>query len=75
MSSQMKTFTEWICTVFFEMPHESIKYLKQLLEIDDQSPDYHFLSGVSYSNLRQYDKAIPEYEEALEINYKWGSKP
>ena len=75
MSYQMKTYTDWIYADYFETPNERIKYLKQLLEIDDQSPDYHFLLGVSYQNVFQFNNAIPEYEKALEINYKWGSRP
>jgi tetratricopeptide (TPR) repeat protein len=75
MSYQMKTYTDWIYACYFETPYERIKYMKQLLEIDDQSPDYHFLLGVAYHILYQYDKAIPEYQEALEINFKWDSKP
>jgi tetratricopeptide (TPR) repeat protein/TolB-like protein len=75
MSPQMKTYTEYTYSVFFGTPKERIKYLNLLLEIDDRSTDYHYLLGNTYYNLYQYDKAIPEYEEALEINYKWGSKP
>ncbi len=70
-----KLMTNWIYAQNFETPQEQIKYIKQLLEIDDQSPDYHFLLGISYLDLYQYDKGIPEYEKALEIHHKWGSKP
>jgi tetratricopeptide (TPR) repeat protein len=31
--------------------------------------------GIVYSRLFQFDKAIPEYEKALEIYKKWDSKP
>jgi tetratricopeptide (TPR) repeat protein len=75
MSYQMKTYTDWIYSVLYETPNEWIKYLEQLLEIDNQSPDYHYLLGWVYSCLNKYDKAIPEFQKALEINYKWDSKP
>ena len=75
LSYQMRTYTDWIYAYYFETPNERIIYLKQLLEIDDQSPDYHFLLGSAYASLFQFSNAIPEYEKALEINYKWGSKP
>jgi Tfp pilus assembly protein PilF len=65
----------WIYAVNFETPQEQIKYIRQLLEIDNQSPRNHFVLGMAYLDLYQYDKAIPEYEKALEIYYKWGIKP
>jgi tetratricopeptide (TPR) repeat protein len=60
--------------LFFETPQETIKYLKQLLEIDDQSPTYHFFLGMAYNDLDQYDKAITELEKCLEVYRKWGKK-
>ena len=38
-------------------------------------PLNYFLLGTSYNNLNQYDNAVPEFEEALEIFKKWDSKP
>jgi tetratricopeptide (TPR) repeat protein len=75
MPLQQKLMTNWIYALNFETPQEQIKNARQLLEIDDQSPNYHFILGMAYLNLYQYDKAIPEYEKALEIYHKWGSKP
>ena len=48
---------------------------KTIMEFDDQWPIYHYNLGLAYSDLYQYDKAIPEYEKALEIFKKWGIKP
>jgi tetratricopeptide (TPR) repeat protein len=59
----------------FLNPKESIKYLLQLQEIDDQAPNVYFCLGWIYARLQQYDNAIPEFEKALEIYNKWGSKP
>jgi tetratricopeptide (TPR) repeat protein len=67
--------TNWIYAKYFETPNEEIIYLKQLLDLDDQNPKIHHNLGNSYFDLYQYDKAIPEYEKALEIYKKWGSKP
>jgi tetratricopeptide (TPR) repeat protein len=75
MSYQMRTYTDFEYATYFETPDDKIRYLKQLLEIDDQSPDYHYLLASSYFNLYQFDKALPELEKALEINKKWGTKP
>ena len=72
---QQKLMANWIYAVNFETPQEEINYVRQLLEIDDQFPNYHFLLGSAYLGLNQYDKGIPEYEKALEIYRKWGLKP
>jgi adenylate cyclase len=60
---------------FFETPFEEIKYLKQLAEIDDKFPGTFYDIGLIYYRLSQYDKAIPEFEKALEIYKKLDSKP
>jgi TolB-like protein/Tfp pilus assembly protein PilF len=72
MSMKMKIRTNWLYASYFETPYEAIKYLKQLQEIDNQ--DGFFDLGNNYSWLHQYDKAIPEYEKAIEINKKQGLK-
>jgi len=75
MPFQQKIMAEWIYAVNYETPQEEIKYVRQLLEIDDQYPNYHFMLGMAYLGLNQYDKGIPEYKKALEIYNKWGLKP
>ncbi|MBN1187555.1 MAG: hypothetical protein JXB49_35095 [Bacteroidales bacterium] len=75
MSYQMKTYTDYQYAGYFGTPFDQIGFLKQLLEIDKQSPDYHYLLGNRYLSINQYYNAIPEFEEALEINYHWGSRP
>jgi tetratricopeptide (TPR) repeat protein len=59
---------------YFETPNEVIKYYRQLLEIDDQNSIALYLIGLSYIQLEQYDKAIPELEKSLEINKKWSAQ-
>jgi tetratricopeptide (TPR) repeat protein len=56
-------------------PHEAIKYLLQLEEIDNQWPHLYYDLGWNYFDLQQYDKSITEYEKALELYDKWGIKP
>ena len=75
MSIQQMLYTNFVYAVCFETPHERIKYLKQLLEIDDKLPHAYYDLGFSYFNLYQYDKAINAYEKSLEIYKEWGSKP
>jgi Tfp pilus assembly protein PilF len=75
MPPQQKIFTNWLYAAAFETPYERIKYLKQILEFDDQVPLIHFQLGSDYMDLYQYDNAIREFEKALEIYKKWESKP
>jgi tetratricopeptide (TPR) repeat protein len=75
MTMQQKIWTNRAYALFFETPYEEIKYVRQLQEIDDQLPLNYYSLGWIYNKLYQYDKAIPEYEKALEIYNKWGSKP
>jgi len=74
MPIKMQILANWAYANYFETPYEEITYLKQLLEIDDHRTISYFLLGDSYNTLYQYDKAIPEFEKALEIYNKWGSK-
>ncbi|MBE0676566.1 MAG: tetratricopeptide repeat protein, partial [Bacteroidales bacterium] len=64
-----------IHAMYYETPNESIKYQRQLLEIDNQLPDVYTDIGFDYNRLKQYNRAIPELEKALEIYEKWGIKP
>jgi TolB-like protein len=75
MSLQEKIWTDKTYAEYFVTPYETIKYLKQLQKIDDQSPILYFNLGLQYQTLQQYDKAIPEYEKMWKILDKWGSKP
>ena len=75
MPVQQKIFAQWLYAAAFETPHEKVKYLNQLLEFDDQVPLLHYQLGNDYMELYQYDKAILEFEKALDIYKKWDSKP
>jgi len=75
MPLNLKIMTDWLHAAIFATPNEEIKYLKQILEIDDQRPLQYFILGNSYNGIYQFDKAIPEFEKALEITNKWGVKP
>ena len=75
MSMREKIGTNWTYSRFFETPNEGVKYLRQLLKIDDQSVQTYVNLGDCYNELYQYNKAIPEFEKSLEIYKKWNSKP
>ena len=61
--------------IFFGTFYDRIKYLKQLLELDDQNPMTWFNIGDCYFELRQFEDAIPEFEKALELFERFGTKP
>jgi tetratricopeptide (TPR) repeat protein len=63
-----------VYAILFKTPNESITWLRQLLEIDDQQPTTYYILGFRYLSLYQYDKAIPEFKKTLEIYDKWDSK-
>lgn len=75
MSALSKNLINFTYAAYFETPYEEIKYLKQFLDIDDQSPGLYWQLGNAYGELNQYDEAIPEFEKGLEISDKWGSRP
>jgi tetratricopeptide (TPR) repeat protein len=75
MPMQEEIFTKWLYSMYFETPYEGIKYLKQLLKIDDQRATTHHNLGNCYFDLSQYNMAISEYEKVLELYKKWGVKP
>ena len=60
---------------FFETPVEEVKYLRQLLEVDETYPGTYYDIGLAYMGAYQYEKAIPEFEKSLEIYKKLDCKP
>jgi tetratricopeptide (TPR) repeat protein len=74
-SQQLKIFADFIYAVYFETPIEQIKYIRQWDQIDDQLPFNKWNLGRIYNEFYQYDKAIPEFNQALAIYKKWGVKP
>jgi TolB-like protein/Tfp pilus assembly protein PilF len=75
LSLQDKIRANLLYAFCFESKNEQIKYLKQLIEFDDQSPEAHFNLSLIYFITGQYDKTITEEEKTLEIYKKWRSKP
>jgi tetratricopeptide (TPR) repeat protein len=75
MSRIEELIIEYQHAYLFETPNEEIKYLKQILEIDNQQAIYYYNLGMNYIKIIQFEKAIPEFHEALQLYKKWGIKP
>jgi len=72
---QQKVIANWLYAVYYETYLEENKYLLQYLEFDDMAPPLYYMLGLNYNGLYQYDRAIPEFEKALEIYDNWDMKP
>ena len=68
-----KLMLDHLNAFYFETQNEEIKYLKQILEIDELNPTYWFFLGRAYYRLYKYRDAIISWEKALEINKRWGT--
>ena len=64
---------EFLNAYYYETPNEEIKYLKQILEIDELNSDYWYLLGNAYYEKHQYRDAVISYKKALEIHKNWGT--
>ena len=74
-SPHIRTKLEDLYALFTEGPEGRIKYLEELPNYDDQDPHNYSDLGNVYNDLGLYEKAIPEFEKALDIYKKWGTKP
>lgn len=69
-----KLMLDHLHAYYFETPNEEIKYLKQILEIDELNSTYWYLLGlVYYQKLHDYREAAIACEKALKIHEKWGT--
>ncbi|MGM0666450.1 MAG: hypothetical protein ACQETA_03945 [Bacteroidota bacterium] len=75
MSRLEKLYTGWVYNIYYGDPYEELKYIRQIIELDDQIAAAYYILGLNYSQLYQYNKAIPEFEKALELYDKWDIKP
>ena len=66
-------YASWAYAYSFEPPEEGIKYLKQLQDLSG-THIMGYLIGYSYCKIRQYEKAIPEFENYLKMSRKFGKE-
>jgi tetratricopeptide (TPR) repeat protein len=64
-------YTCWAYAYNFESTGEQIKYLEQLVELDDQEPNILYLLGMTCNTIGQYDKAITNLEKSVKIFRRW----
>jgi tetratricopeptide (TPR) repeat protein len=68
-----KLMLDHLNAYYFGMPNEEIKYIKQILEIDELNSTYWYLLGLAYYQKHQYEEAAISCEKALKIHEKWGT--
>ena len=73
MSLADRYYAGWAYEFSFGSRSEQIKYLRLLLELDDQDQASLHLLGFTYTVMGQFDKAIIELEKYFEIVRKWGN--
>jgi AraC-like DNA-binding protein/tetratricopeptide (TPR) repeat protein len=64
-------YASWAYAYSFEPPEEGIKYLRQLQDLSG-THIMGYLLGYCYCKIKQYYKAIPEYESYLKMSRKFG---
>ncbi|MGM0666334.1 MAG: tetratricopeptide repeat protein [Bacteroidota bacterium] len=75
MDISMNILLGWLHALLYETPNEEIKYLNQLIELDDLSAPTYYELGRIYVALGQYDKAITAMKNVFDIYKKWDVKP
>jgi AraC-like DNA-binding protein/tetratricopeptide (TPR) repeat protein len=70
-----KIFADYLYAITFKTPKEAIRYVEQMININNQAPYNYINLGDEYNKLFQYEKAIPAYEKAFEIYHSWDVKP
>jgi|WetSurSiteA1Bulk_404760.scaffolds.fasta_scaffold00432_3 adenylate cyclase len=72
---QYKLWITFQHAYLFDTPYEQIKYLKQLLDFDNQNPETYLEIGWAYQKVLQYNNAISNYEKSIQIYNRMNLKP
>jgi len=73
LAMEEKLALDQLYAYFYETPHEEIKYLKQMIELDEMNPMYWHQMGFSYYKLFDYEEAVRSWEQIFSIHEKWGT--
>jgi len=74
MSEYDRLYAGWAYSFTFGSYDEQIFYLKDLVKMDEEDPDNHYLLGLIYCLSNQYEKAVPELEISMKILERWGDE-
>lgn len=65
--------TYWLTKIEFSRMNfpKAIDYSNELIKLNEKDSEFYFLRGTAYSNLREYENAISDYDRALKIQPKY----
>ncbi|MEN8227456.1 MAG: tetratricopeptide repeat protein [Bacteroidota bacterium] len=72
LAMEERLLIDQLYAYYFETPNEEITYLNQLVEIDELNPLYWQQLGFAHYKLFEYEEALVNFEQALDITKKWG---
>jgi tetratricopeptide (TPR) repeat protein len=65
---------EHLYAYFYESPYEEIKYLNQLIEVDNLDPiNWHMMAFAHYK-LKEYEEAVSYWEHLMELDKEKGTE-
>jgi TolB-like protein/Tfp pilus assembly protein PilF len=73
LAIEEKLALDQLYAYFYETPYEEIKYLKQMLELDELNPMCWHQLGFAYYKLFDYEEAVRSWEQIFRIHEKWGT--
>ena len=65
MPLEEKLIVDQLNAYFNETPHEEIKYIKQLIELDRLNPMYWHMLGFAHYKLLEYEEAVKSWEQVF----------
>jgi Tfp pilus assembly protein PilF len=75
MNFYNQAFANYLYAILFKTPQVAIGYIKEMVEMDNQTPFNYVNLGTEYNRIFQYDQSVKENEQALKLYDKWGLKP
>jgi len=68
-----KLMLDHLHAYYYETYEEQVRYIKQILEIDESNTIYIYFLGSAYHGLKQYENAVFYLEKFLDIHNTWGT--
>jgi len=73
LALEEKLMIDQLNAYYNETPYEEIKYIKQLIEIDEMNPLYWHQLGFAYYKIFEYEDAVRSWEQIFIIHERWGT--